>query len=167
MPLALYPGTFDPFTMGHLDIATRALQVFDQIEIAVAVHTSKPTLLPAEKRADLIRESTADLRGLTVTTFEGLVTEHARKCRASVIVRGLRSVSDFDYECRMAHTNRQLMPKLDTVFFHTAAGHALTSSSLVREILRWGGDISPFVPRPVADWLTNQPHESASNQLNR
>lgn len=151
MPLALYPGTFDPFTLGHLDIATRALRAFGQVEITVAVHAGKQSLLPAETRAGLIRRSTAELTGLTVTTFEGLVAEYARNRQATVIVRGLRSVSDFDYECRMAHTNRRLVPNLDTVFFHTAAAHALTSSSLVREILRWGGDITPFVPRPVAE----------------
>ena len=154
MPLALYPGTFDPFTLGHLDIATRALQAFGRVEISVAAQSDKQPLLPATTRADLIRQSAAELAGLTVTIFDGLVAEYARSRQASVIVRGLRSVSDFDYECRMAHTNRQLVPDLDTVFFHTAAAHALTSSSLVREILRWGGDIAPFVPRPVADFFT-------------
>lgn len=153
MPLALYPGTFDPFTLGHLDIATRALRAFGQVEITVAVHAGKAPLLSAGTRTDLIRESTAHLPGVQVTTFEGLVAQYARMCGASVIVRGLRSVSDFDYECRMAHTNRRLVPELDTVFFHTSAAHALTSSSLVREILRWGGDITPFVPPPVAQKL--------------
>ncbi|MDE2833588.1 MAG: pantetheine-phosphate adenylyltransferase [Bacteroidota bacterium] len=153
MPLALYPGMFDPFTLGHLDIATRALQAFDRVEVAVAARSDNPPLLPVADRANLIRQSAAKLAGLTVTVFDGLVAEYARSRQASVIVRGLRSVSDFDYECRMAHTNRQLVPELDTVFFHTAVAHALTSSSLVREILRWGGDITPFVPRPVADYF--------------
>ena len=156
MPLALYPGTFDPFTLGHLDIAERALRLFDTVEITAAMHGGKETMLSAEVRAQLIRESTAHLEGIQVTTFKGLIAEYAQSRGACVLVRGLRSMSDFDYECKMAHTNRRLVPGLDTVFFHTAATHALTSSSLVRDILRWGGDITPFVPAPVARMLLTQ-----------
>ena len=154
MALAIYPGTFDPLTLGHLDIAERALRIFDALEITVAVHSEKKALLPASTRAELIRRSTAHLPGISVTTFEGLIAEYAQTRSAVALIRGLRSMNDFDYEHKMAYTNRRLVPDLDTVFFPTAAAHALTSSSLVRDILRWGGDISPFVPTPVAMALT-------------
>ena len=150
MALAIYPGTFDPLTLGHLDIAERALRIFDALEITVAVHADKKALLPASTRADLIRQSTAHLPGISVTTFDGLIAEYAQSRGAAALIRGLRSMSDFDYEHKMAYTNRRLVPDLDTVFFPAAAPHALTSSSLVRDILHWGGDISPFVPPPVA-----------------
>ena len=163
MARALYPGTFDPFTLGHLDIARRASQVFDHVEITVAEKPGKNTLLTATKRLELAQLSTADLPCIEVTLFQGLIADYARKQGVRVIVRGLRSLGDFDYECRMAHTNRQLVPELDTIFFHTAAAHALTSSSLVREILLQGGDIAPFVPRPVARELAALAGQSMTN----
>ena len=156
MRLAVYPGTFDPFTLGHLDIAERTLRLFDQLIITVAVHAEKSTLLSAETRIDLIRQATAHLEGIQVMSFAGLVAEHAKKMGACTLVRGLRTSRDFDYESQMAHTNRRMIPELDTVFFHTSATHALTSSSLVRDILRWNGDIRPFVPPVIADALMNR-----------
>ena len=156
MKLAVYPGTFDPFTLGHLDIAERALHLFDQLVITVAVHAEKSALLTAETRVDLIRRSTAHLERIQVMSFEGLIAEHAKNLGACTLVRGLRTPRDFDYEAQMAHTNRRMIPELDTVFFHTSASHALTSSSLVRDILRWKGDIRPFVPPVIADALMNR-----------
>ncbi len=154
MALAIYPGTFDPLTLGHLDIAERALRIFDELEITVAVHADKKAFLSASTRADLIRQSTAHLTSVNVTIFEGLIAKYAQSRSAIALIRGLRSMNDFDYEHKMAYANRRLVPALDTVFFPTAAAHALTSSSLVRDILRWGGDISPFVPPPVAAALS-------------
>lgn len=153
MKLAVYPGTFDPFTLGHLDIAERALRVFDRLVITVAIHMEKSTLLPPEMRIDLIQRATAHLDDIQVLSFEGLIAEHAKNLGACALVRGLRTSRDFDYESQMAHTNRRMVPELDTVFFHTSAAHALTSSSLVREILRWDGDIRPFVPAVIAEKL--------------
>ncbi len=153
MKLAVYPGTFDPFTLGHLDIAERALQIFDQLVITVAVHAEKSSLLPSDMRIDLIQRAAAHLNQVQVMSFEGLIAEHAKNLGACALVRGLRSPRDFDYESQMAHTNRRMAPELDTVFFHTSAAHALTSSSLVRDILRWGGDIRPFVPAVIAEEL--------------
>ncbi len=153
MKLAVYPGTFDPFTLGHLDIAERALHIFDQLVITVAVHAEKSSLLPSDMRIDLIQRAAAHLNQVQVMSFEGLIAEHAKNLGACALVRGLRSPRDFDYESQMAHTNRRMVPELDTVFFHTSAAHALTSSSLVRDILQWGGDIRPFVPAVIAEEL--------------
>lgn len=156
MKLAVYPGTFDPFTLGHLDIAERALCVFDRLVITVAIHAEKSTLLSPEMRIDLIQRATTHLDGIQVMSFEGLIAEHAKNLGACALVRGLRTSRDFDYESQMAHTNRRMVPELDTAFFHTSAAHALTSSSLVRDILRWDGDIRPFVPAAIAEALMNQ-----------
>ena len=153
MKLAVYPGTFDPFTLGHLDITERALRVFDRLVITVAIHAEKSTLLPPEMRIDLIQRATTHLDDLQVMSFDGLIAEHAKNLGACALVRGLRTSRDFDYESQMAHTNRRMVPELDTVFFHTSAAHALTSSSLVRDILRWNGDIRPFVPTVIAEEL--------------
>lgn len=153
MKIAVYPGTFDPFTLGHLDIAERALRIFDQLVITVAVHAEKSSLLPSDMRIDLIQRAAAHLNQVQVMSFEGLIAEHAKNLGACALVRGLRSPRDFDYESQMAHTNRRMVPELDTVFFHTSAAHALTSSSLVRDILQWGGDIRPFVPAVIAEEL--------------
>ena len=112
--LALYPGTFDPFTYGHLDIVERALRIFDEVEVTVAINAGKRALLSTDKRCDLIRQCTAHLDGVTVAAFEGLLVEYARRCRAAALVRGLRQVSDFDYEFQMAFANRKLYPQLDS-----------------------------------------------------
>jgi len=153
MKLAVYPGTFDPFTLGHLDIAERALHLFDELCIAVAVHAEKSALLNADTRIHLIKQATSHLDGVRVVRFKGLVAEHAQSLGAQALVRGLRSSRDFDYESQMSHMNRTMVPALDTIFFHTSTDHALTSSSLVRDILRWNGDIRPFVPPVIAETL--------------
>jgi len=144
--LALYPGTFDPFTYGHLDIVERALRIFDEVEVTVAVHAGKRTLLSTDERCDLIRQCTAHLDGVTVAAFEGLLVDYTRRRRAAALVRGLRQVSDFDYEFQMAFANRKLYPEVETVFLMTAEAHALISSTIVRDVHRWGGDLSSFVP---------------------
>ncbi len=156
MTLAVYPGTFDPFTLGHLDIAERALRLFDRLVITVAVQSEKSTLLSTQTRIDLIQRATVHLEGVEVMSFSGLIAEHARNLGACSLVRGLRTPRDFDYESQMAHTNRRMVPELDTIFFHTSAAHALTSSSLVRDILHWNGDIRPFVPDVIAEILMNK-----------
>lgn len=149
MSLALYPGTFDPITYGHLDILERALRVFERVEVTIAVNKNKQTLLTIQEREDLVRESTAHLKGVTVVPFEGLLVNHARQVGAIALVRGLRQVTDFDYEFRMAFANRRLAPELESVFFMTSEEHAFVAASIVREIHRWGGDVSSFVPPPV------------------
>lgn len=147
--LALYPGTFDPITFGHLDILERALRLFDRVEVTIAVNADKSALLSTEERCDLVRRCTAHLAGISVASFEGLVVDYARRRGAAALVRGLRQVSDFDYEFRMAFANRKLYPALETVFLMTSEAHALISSTIVRDVHRWGGDLSPFVPPAV------------------
>ncbi len=154
--LALYPGSFDPFTLGHLDILERARQVFDRIEVAIAVHAEKQGLFSPEERCELIKKCVVDMSNVSVTSFEGLLVDHASASGAAVLIRGLRQVSDFDYEFRMAFANRRLTPDIDTVFFMTSEKHALISASIVREINQWGGDISSFVPVPVARALISK-----------
>jgi len=148
--LALYPGSFDPFTYGHLDILERARRVFDHVEVTIAVNSEKRGLFTTEERLDIIRECTEDMSNVSVQEFEGLLVDYARSRGAVALVRGLRQVSDFDYEFRMAFANRRLNPDVETVFLMTSEDHALISATVVREIHHWKGDISSFVPPPVA-----------------
>lgn len=152
MASALYPGTFDPVTLGHLDVLRRARAVFDTVEVGVAVNADKTTLFTPDERVALIRASVDDagIDGVTVTAFEGLVADHARRRGIGTLVRGMRQVSDFDFEFRMAAANRHLAPDLDTVFLMTGAAYAFISSSIVRDVHRWRGDVRLFVPEPVA-----------------
>ncbi len=152
--LALYPGSFDPVTLGHLDILRRALRLFDRVEVTVATNIAKRTLFAEDERADLIRSSIADWPAeerdrVDITAFEGLIVEHAQRCGAVALVRGIRQVADFDYEMRMAVANRRLADEIVTIFLTPDAQNAFTSASLVREIHRFGGDVSSFVPEPV------------------
>lgn len=156
MKLALYPGTFDPITLGHLDVLERALRVFDRVEMTVAVNASKQTLFSTEERVGLVQASVGGVEGaerVTVTAFEGLLVDHARATGAVALVRGLRQVSDFDYEFRMALANRRLFPELQSVFLMPGEAHTFVAASIVREIHHWGGDVSSFVPPVVAEAL--------------
>jgi pantetheine-phosphate adenylyltransferase len=159
MRLALYPGSFDPITRGHIDVIERASAVFDELVIAVLVNTRKSPNLDAEVRAEIIREALAAELGtqradaIEVVTHEGLTVELARQKGATSIVRGLRALSDFESEQAIAHLNRKLAPEIDTVFFMTGIEHAYLSSSLVREIAAFGGDVSDMVPDVVARHL--------------
>jgi len=154
MSLAVYPGSFDPVTYGHLDVVYRAAGVFERLVIAVLVNPQKAPLLPADERAAAIREAVAaEMPGpaprIDVATFDGLTVDFCRAVGATHLVRGLRAVSDFEAELQMAHMNRALAPGVDTVFLMTSVEYAFVSSALVREIARFGGDISPFVPASV------------------
>ena len=153
MRLALFPGTFDPFTLGHLDVLQRSLSIFDQVEVTVAVNEAKNPLMDVEQRCELILASVSDLERVSVAAFEGLLVDHARATGATALVRGLRQVGDLEYERRMAFANREMFNELETVFFMPKEEYALISGSLVREIHRWGGDVSRFVPAPVATAL--------------
>jgi pantetheine-phosphate adenylyltransferase len=147
--LALYPGSFDPFTLGHLDIVERASRLFREVEVTVADNVAKKGFLPVDERCDLIRECTAHLENVAVRSFSGLLASYAMDRGAVALVRGLRQVSDFEYEFRMAFANRRLAPGIETIFLMTSEEYALISSSIVREIHLWNGDISSFVPEPV------------------
>ncbi len=158
---ALYPGTFDPFTLGHLDIARRALVFFDTLEITVAINPDKATSMPANERAALIQEATIGIENLSVRTFSGLIATYACARGAVALVRGVRTACDFTYEAKMAMANSRLCHGLETVYLLTAPGHAHTSSSLVRDIARWGGELSQFVPPAIAAALRKK---HSSNQ---
>ena len=159
---ALYPGTFDPFTFGHRDVLERALRVFDRVEVTVGVNVEKETLFSTQERTDLVRRCTQDLDGVRVAAHEGLIVDRARHVGAVALVRGLRQVSDFDAEFRMAFANRKLAPELETVFFMTSEEYALISSSMVRDAHRWDGDVSKFVPPPVVTALREKEEAARS-----
>jgi pantetheine-phosphate adenylyltransferase len=150
---AVYPGTFDPITLGHLDIVARARAVFDQVTVAVLVNPRKSPSLDLETRVAVIRESLAELPagagGIEVVSFGGLTVDLAHRLGAGSIVRGLRAISDFESELQMAQLNRRLAPDVDTVFFMTGIEHAYISSTMVREIADLGGDVSSMVPQGV------------------
>ena len=159
MTAALYPGSFDPITLGHLDVIERAAGVFDKLVVGVLVNPRKSPLLPLDQRIEAIREAAREqlgelAGGVEVASFDGLTVDFARKLGAGFIVRGLRAVSDFESELQMAHTNRKLAPDVDTIFFMTALEHAYLSSSLVKEIAGFGGDVSRMVPGSVVRRLS-------------
>lgn len=153
MRLALFAGTFDPITLGHLDILQQALQIFDHVEVTVGVNAAKSTLFSPEARCEMIRALTQHDPRVSVATFEGLLVHYAQARGAIALIRGIRQVSDYDYELRMAVANRRLAPEISTVIFMPNEDQAITSSSIVREIWRWGGDVSSFVPASVVEAL--------------
>jgi pantetheine-phosphate adenylyltransferase len=151
MSTALYPGSFDPITFGHVDVIRRATAVFDKLVVGVLVNPKKSPMLELDDRIAAIKEALSDelqagAKNIEVAGFDGLTVDYCAKIGASFIVRGLRAVSDFESELQMAHTNRKLAPDVDTIFFMTALEHAYLSSSLVKEIAAFGGDVSRFVP---------------------
>lgn len=149
MITAIYPGTFDPITKGHVDIVTRASKLFNHVLLAVAENPSKKTMLDIYERVALAKEVLADTDNIEVISFDGLIMDLAHKKNANVIIRGLRAVSDVDYELQMAVMNRHLMPDVETVFLTPNENLSFISSSLVREIGALKGDVSAFVHEPV------------------
>ncbi|MFN0128383.1 MAG: pantetheine-phosphate adenylyltransferase [Verrucomicrobiales bacterium] len=147
---AIYPGSFDPVTNGHLDVIGRAARLFDRLVVAVAHNDMKCPLFSPQERFDLLRQVTAGLPGVEVTTFRGLLVDFARECQAGVVVRGLRAISDFEFEFQMALMNRKLHAELETCFLTPKEELTYLSSRLVKEIARLGGAIDAFVPAPVA-----------------
>lgn len=148
--LGIYPGSFDPPTLGHLDVIERASRLFDEIIVAVGVNSSKKPLLSTEQRIDAIVRSTANLDNVAVESFDGLLVDYVAGRGAKSIVRGLRATADFEYEFQMALVNRRLNPTVDTVFLMTKWEHSYLSSSIVREVAQLGGDYSEFVHPEVA-----------------
>ncbi len=153
MPAAIYPGSFDPLTNGHLDVVMRAAKIFDRVTIAVLENREKRgrNLFSLEERLKLIREATrhARLENVDVDTFSGLTAEYARQKKITVIVRGLRAVSDYEFELQIAHLNRQLNKDLETVFIMAGTRYSYVSSTMVKEVASYGGDVSKLVP-PVS-----------------
>jgi len=150
---ALYPGSFDPLTLGHLDVIERGAHLFDGLVVAVLRNPSKNPCFSVEQRIAQIRGATAHLNQIEVAAFDGLTVEFAERCGAGVILRGLRALSDFEYELQIAHTNKSLAPELETLFLATATAHSFLSSSVVKEVARFGGPVGHMVPTGVAEDL--------------
>ena len=153
MKHCIYPGTFDPVTNGHLDVLERASRLFDRVTVAVALSTTKTTLFTASQRVGMIKANVAKLTNVEVVSFNGLLVEFARRQKANAIIRGLRALSDFEFEFNMALMNRHLEPEVETIFVMPAEAYSYTSSSLVKQIAKLGGDVTNFVPANVAKAL--------------
>ncbi|MEX2381353.1 MAG: pantetheine-phosphate adenylyltransferase [Opitutales bacterium] len=153
MKLCIYPGTFDPITHGHFDVVDRATRIFDKVVIAVARNKEKNPFFSEEERVELIRENLRERGRVTVTIFEGLLMDFAERQQATAIIRGLRAVSDFEYEFQMALMNRHLNSKIETIFLMPHEAYSYTSSSIIKQVSRYGGNIRQFVPPNVADAL--------------
>jgi len=146
------PGSFDPVTNGHLDVIERASRLYDEVTVGVLVNVSKSGLFPVEERIEMLREATAGLGNVTVDSFRGLLVDYCRERDIPVVVKGLRAVSDFDYELQMSQMNNRLTG-LETLFVATNPEYSFLSSSLVKEVAKWGGDVSGLVPEPVLQRL--------------
>jgi len=152
---AIYPGSFDPITNGHFDVLCRASKLFDKVIVVVLSNVSKKSFISTEDRLELIRESSKHIENVEVDSYEGLTVEYAKEKNANVLVRGLRAVSDFEYEMQMAQVNKKLDPNLDTIFLVPRVENNFLSSSIVKEIALLGGDISGIVPEPVLKYFEN------------
>ena len=149
MSLAVYPGSFDPITDGHLDLIDRGSRLADRLIVAILRNQSKPPLFTAEERMDMLREVVAPYPNVEVDSFHGLLVDYAAQKRATYILRGIRAISDYEYELQMALMNRRLRPEIETVFMMAGEAYSFISSKLVKEIIRLGGDVSGLVPATV------------------
>ena len=156
---AIYAGTFDPMTMGHLDVVERAARIFPELIVAVTAVTGKNTLFSQEERVELVKKSVANLSNVKVTLFDGLLVEYARSQGVGVLIRGLRAFSDFEYEFQMALTNRRLAPDIETLFLMPKQDYSFLSSTNVKQVASLGGDVSEFVPAAV--------HKALAGKLKR
>jgi len=154
--IAIYPGTFDPLTYGHLDIMKRGLCLFDEIIVVVANAGDKNTLFTLSERVKLVKKASENLKGIKVSSFNGLVVEFARKRNIRIILRGLRMISDFEYEFQMALTNRRLAPEIETIFMMPNEKYSYISSRLIKEVVSLGADVSHFIPSYVEEALKSK-----------
>ena len=153
---AIYPGSFDPVTYGHIDIIERAASIYDELIIGVLQNKAKLPLFSVEERVKMLCEVTTHIKNVKVVPFEGLLIEFAKQMDAKVIVRGLRAITDFEYELQMAQTNRKLNPDVETLFLTTSLDYSYLSSTTVREVASFGGDITQFVPEYVVKEVTKK-----------
>ncbi|HHV73547.1 MULTISPECIES: pantetheine-phosphate adenylyltransferase [unclassified Thermoanaerobacterium] len=151
MNIAVYPGSFDPVTNGHLDVIKRAAKVFDKLIVAVLVNPSKTPMFSLEERVEMLKEVTADIENVEIDSFSGLLIEYLEKVNSKIIVKGLRMVSDFEYEFQMALINKKLNPDVETIFFMTSNKYGYLSSSIVKEVAKFGGCLSDLVPDSVIE----------------
>jgi pantetheine-phosphate adenylyltransferase len=153
---AIYPGSFDPITYGHIDLVKRALLLFDEIIVVVGINVGKSALFSVEERVEFVRKSFEGIKGVIIDSNDGLTVEYAKKKKARSIIRGLRATSDFDYEFQMALTNRKLSKEVDTVFLMPSESHFYISSKLIKEIAILKGDVTEYVPNHVADEIVKR-----------
>lgn len=151
MKKAIYPGSFDPLTLGHLDIIARSASIVDELVVGVLHNSAKNSLFSLEERVSMIKEMTKDMANVTVTSFDGLLVNHMKEIDATIIVRGLRAVTDFEYELQIAQTNHVQSPEIETIFLTTSLQYSYLSSTIVKEFASYGGDISKFVPPQFID----------------
>jgi pantetheine-phosphate adenylyltransferase len=149
MKIAVYPGSFDPLTNGHLNIVERTTKIFDKLIVAVATDSEKSNLFSAQERTDMIKEATKNIEKVEVKLFSGLLTDFVRKNKANIIIRGMRAISDFEHESQLALMNKRLAPEIETIFMVTCSKYSYLNSSIVKEIASFNGDISRLVPEIV------------------
>ncbi len=156
MKRAIYPGSFDPLTNGHLDIIERSAKMVDELNVAVLKNNAKNPLFSSDERVSMIKEQTRHLPNVVVSSFDGLLADYARQIQATIVVRGLRAVTDFEYELQIAQTNHVINPQIDTIFLTTSLEYAYLSSTIVKEVASYGGDISKFVPPEIVTKIYNK-----------
>lgn len=164
MKTAIYPGSFDPVTLGHYDIIDRSSQIFDKVIVGVLVNSAKSPLFSLEERVKMLQDVTAGLPNVEIQSFQGLLIDFARQNDANVIVRGLRAVTDFDYELQLAQMNRVIAPEIDTLFLTTNLKYAYLSSSMVKEVASYGGDISGFLEPSIAEKVRKKYAQAAARK---
>lgn len=157
--LAVYAGSFDPVTLGHLDLIERSASIFDEVVVAVGRHPTKKAFFSFQERVELLASVTRDIRNVRIDSFDGLLIHFCERIGARVIVRGLRAATDFEYELQIAHANADMVPRIDTVFLPTRTNYGFVSASLVREIASHGGDVSHYAPAVVCDALKAKVNE--------
>ncbi len=156
MKIAVYPGSFDPMTNGHLDIIKRAAKTFDKVYVAILNNSAKTPAFPLSQRIDWLKRATKELDNVEIDSFSGLLVNYANEKNANIIIKGLRAVSDFEYEFQMALTNRALSPNIETMFLMTNGKYSYLSSSIVKEIARFGGSLNGLVPDFMIEEVTNE-----------
>ena len=156
MKRAVYPGSFDPLTLGHLDIIRRSAGIVDELVVSVLHNSAKNSLFSTDERVSMIKEVTKDIPNVKVTAFDGLLVDYVREIDASLIIRGLRAVTDFEYELQLTQTNQVLNPQVETIFLTTNLQYSYLSSTIVREIASYGGDITQFVPPEFIDRILDK-----------
>ena len=150
MTRAIYPGSFDPITNGHLDIIERSSKMVDELVVGVLNNSAKNSLFSVEERVSMLKEMTREMPNVTVASFDGLLVDFAERMDADMVIRGLRAITDFEYELQMSQTNHKLSPNVETMFLTTSIEYSYLSSTTVREIAAFGGDVTQFVPQAVA-----------------
>lgn len=156
MKIAIVPGSFDPVTNGHIDIIKRTAELFDEVYVAILVNSSKTPLFTVEERIELLKYVTRGIENVKIESFSGLLVDFARKKKANCIVKGLRAVSDYEYEVQMALTNKQIAPEIETLFIPTSGLYSYLSSSIVKEVAKYGGDLSQMLPNEIIEVIENK-----------